>query len=55
MFKELPRMDEIEDKLLTALQGEDELGVVVRAHIHVEAHLMEYVELCFQFPDHLKK
>jgi len=37
------------------LQGEDELGVVVRAHIHIESHLMEFIELFFQSPDYLSK
>jgi len=50
-----PDMNETEDKLIAALQGEDELGVVVRAHIHIEYHLVELVELFFQYPEYLKK
>ena len=48
-------MDEREEKLHAALQGEDELGVVVRAHIHIEFHLMKLVELFFQSPEYLSK
>ena len=29
-----------------ALQGEDELGLVVRAHIHIEAKVLELLALC---------
>lgn len=48
-------MNETEDKLIAALQGEDELGVVIRAHIHIESHLVELVELFFQYPEYLRK
>lgn len=33
--------DENEEMFMAALFGEDELGVVVRAHIHIEAKLLE--------------
>ena len=34
-------VDKDEPEILAALMGEDELGVVVRAHIYVEARLLE--------------
>ena len=46
-------MYENDDKFHAALQGEDELGVVVRAHIHLESHLISLFELFFQAPKYL--
>ena len=37
--------DPAEAAFVDALFGEDELGVVVRAHIHIEAKLLELLEL----------
>jgi hypothetical protein len=34
-----------DDAFIEALQGEDELGVVIRAHIHIEAKVLEFLEL----------
>ena len=34
-----------DDAFIEVLNGEDDLGVVVRAHIHVEAKLLELLEL----------
>jgi hypothetical protein len=34
-----------EDAFFQALQAEDELGLVVRAHIHIEAKLIEFLEV----------
>ena len=48
-------MYETDEKFHAALQGEDELGVVVRAHIHIESRLMNLMELFFSAPDHLSK
>jgi hypothetical protein len=36
-----------------ALLGEDELGVVIRAHIHIEATLREFIEARLPMPDEL--
>jgi hypothetical protein len=36
--------DPSEQAFVSALFGEDELGVVVRAHIHIEARLLELLE-----------
>lgn len=38
-----------------ALTGEDELGVVIRAHVHIEAALTELVEARVPFPDRLPR
>ena len=43
-----------EEQFISALTGEDELGVVVRAHIYVEATLIELVEALAINPQHLK-
>lgn len=37
--------DPSEAAFVGALFGEDELGVVLRAHIHIEAKLVELLEL----------
>jgi hypothetical protein len=37
-----------------ALKGEDELGMVVRAHIHIEHELREFVSLAAPNPNALK-
>ncbi len=34
-----------EDAFIESLKGEDELGVVIRSHIHVEAKLIEFLSL----------
>jgi hypothetical protein len=44
-----------EAKLLTDLQGEDELGTVIRGHIHVEAQILRLLEVLVPYPEHLKK
>lgn len=38
-------IDPAEAAFVSALFGEDELGVVIRAHIHIEAKLLEFLEL----------
>src|ERR1700704_5206504 len=48
-------MYETDEKFHAALQGEDELGVVVRAHIHIESRLMNLMELWFVAPEYLSK
>lgn len=45
---ELPHIDEQFHKHLTT---EDELGVVVRAHIHIEASVNDFLEHVVPFPD----
>jgi hypothetical protein len=42
---------EFDQAFFKALLGEDELGVVVRAHIHVEASLNEFIEAVIPFPE----
>jgi len=51
----LNRPDPSEDAFIAALFGEDELGVVVRAHIHIEARLLELLELLVEDPKHLER
>jgi hypothetical protein len=43
------------DKLTEALNGEDDLGAVIRAHIHIEATLNELIDGYFEFPEQLKR
>ena len=43
-----------EDAFLKALQGEDELGMVIRAHIHIEHHLNELLNTVIPYPGYLK-
>jgi hypothetical protein len=45
----------IEAAFINALFGEDELGVVVRAHIHVEAKLQELLELLVSDAEYLDR
>jgi hypothetical protein len=46
---------EIDQSFYQHLIAEDELGVVVRAHIHIEASLTEFVEARTPFPEHLPR
>ena len=47
--------DPSEAAFVRALFGEDELGVVVRAHIHIEAKLLELLELLVGDPKYLER
>lgn len=47
-----PTIDQLFYKHLTA---EDELGVVVRAHIHIESNIGEFVTSLVRFPDQLPR
>jgi hypothetical protein len=47
--------DSSEDAFVGVLFGEDELGVVVRAHIHVEAKLLELLALLVPDPTYLER
>ena len=42
------------DKFLSDLQGEDELGAVVRAHLFIEHYVDQVIELMVPYPDGLK-
>ena len=44
-----------EDEFQAALNGEDELGAVIRAHIHIESLINEFLELNFTVPAKLEK
>ncbi len=46
----LPATDEV---FFTSLRGEDQLGAVVRAHIHIEARLNQVLEALTPHPKHL--
>lgn len=48
-------LDPSEAAFVGALFGEDELGVVVRAHIHIEAKLLELLELVVADPEYLER
>lgn len=41
-------------KLFSALEGEDDLGVVLRAHIYIEHELKEYILELAPKPEHIK-
>lgn len=47
--------DSSEEVFIAALFGEDELGVVVRAHIHIEATLLELLNLLVVDPKYLER
>jgi hypothetical protein len=47
--------DPSEAAFMAALFGEDELGVAVRAHIHIEARLLELLDLVVMHHKSLKK
>ncbi len=44
---------EFDQAFLKVLLGEDELGVIIRAHIHVEASLNVFIETLIPFPERL--
>ncbi|MEW8436925.1 MAG: hypothetical protein AB2689_02110 [Candidatus Thiodiazotropha taylori] len=44
-----------DNKLLEVLNGEDELGAVIRAHIHIEARINKLIESNIRVPKHLGK
>lgn len=44
---------ELDESFRKALLGEDELGMVLRAHIHVEASLNNLLQLVIPLPQHL--
>lgn len=44
-----------EAEFQSGLQGEDELGVVVRAHIHIEAMLIALIDALLVSPKHIEK
>ena len=45
----------IDEKFFSHLQAEDELGAVVRAHIHIEASIIEFLDARVPFPDELPR
>ena len=45
---------EVDPRFVAALLGEDELGVVVRSHIFVEANINRYLELVVSAPEQLR-
>lgn len=38
-----------------ALKGEDDLGAVIRAHIHIESALNRFIEVVFESPKYLER
>ncbi len=44
-----------DDKLSDDLNGEDDLGAVIRGHIHIESSLNKLIETHFEFPEYIKK
>lgn len=47
--------DSTDQEFNAALQGEDELGMVVRAHIYIEAALNDLLEVLLVSPRHVEK
>ena len=45
----------IDDRVLKDLTAEDELGVVLRAQIHIEASVTEFIETIVMDPDRLPR
>ena len=48
-------MTDFEDEFLSVLNSEDDLGAVVRGHIHIESHLNTLIESCLPNPTYVKK
>ena len=46
---------DLEPEFIASLMGEDELGVVIRAHTHIEASLNELLEQFVPFPKYLQE
>lgn len=44
---------QLEPEFISSLRGEDELGVVIRAHTHIEASVNELLALFVPFPKYL--
>jgi hypothetical protein len=44
-----------ETKIITDLMGEDELGAVIRAQIHIETLLLRLIEVLVPYPEYLEK
>ena len=42
-----------EGEFLQALESEDDLGAVIRAHIHIEQHLILLLEALLRHPEHI--
>ena len=51
---ELEGLSERDQAFYAALQGEDDLGVIVRAHIHIEHELHEFIKLSAPKADQIK-
>jgi hypothetical protein len=52
--KTLRDFEDRQTKLFSALDGEDDLGVVLRAHIYIEHELKEYIRELAPKPEHIK-
>lgn len=46
---------QIDEELSKHLSAEDEMGVVIRAHIHIEANLSEFIDKAIPHPELLSK
>jgi hypothetical protein len=53
VMRGMEETDEV--KFIADLRGEDELGVVIRAQIYIETHLLRLIELLVPHPEHLEK
>ncbi|MGH7965648.1 MAG: hypothetical protein ACRERD_28175 [Candidatus Binatia bacterium] len=51
----MPNTLSLDASFLEALFGEDELGAVVRAHIHIEAQVNSLLDLMVPYPAHLPR
>ncbi len=47
--------DDVDERFVAALLGEDELGVVVRAHIHIEAGINAFLDIAVPHPSLLPR
>ena len=45
----------IDERFFADLKAEDELGVVIRAHIHIEASIIEFIRARVRFPSELPR
>lgn len=51
----IENVPDVDPRFVQALLGEDEIGVVIRSHIFVEANINEYLALVTSAPEYLAK
>jgi hypothetical protein len=49
----MPDRPQIDESFLRAIQNDDSLGAVIRAHLHIEAELNQFIQTMVPSPDQL--